>query len=277
MRRDQPRLLSIPPEIRLHIYNFLLDGGGDEWLAIRNKPPPRENLHLQQAPGSPRAEVRPHSRRRSTKYNVVEQTSMFHRRCYETTYCLAGGSRAELHTSVLGVCRVVYAEAADVLYGKHRFDFGQHVEAVVPFLADRTAHTHQMVRSISVHKRGPMPCLGSTSDRYEWSYMCRYLATTGAVKRLRVVVECGRPGGPWEGVQDLSESDVRLLSLIGHECLEWVRDLAKVKSLDELDVVPEVKYLPEPKSPSMVLYAALSASIDKGLVAFLRSEMIVPA
>lgn len=270
---EQPRLLSIPPEIRLQIYSFLLDDGGDKWLAIRNKPTSRGNNR--QEPAGPEPErMRTHDRR-STKYNVMEQTSMFHRRCYETTYCLASG-RPEMHTSFLTVCRLIYAEAADVLYGKHHFDFDSHIEAVVPFLADRTAHTRQMVKSISVYKRGPMPCWGSTGDKYEWSYMCRYLATTADVKRLRVVVECGKPGRPWEGVQDLSESDVRLLSLIGHECLEWVRDLAKVKSLEELDVVPDVKYLPQPKSPSMVLYAALSASVAKGLVGFLRSEMMVP-
>lgn len=283
MRGEQSRLLSIPPEIRLHIYSFLLYDGGDKWLAIRSKPASRER-NTQQEPDThtpqpddkrQHAHLVAHGIRR-TKYNVMEQTSMFHRRCYETTYSLARSSHAEMHTTFMTICRFVYAEAADALYGKHYFDFGHHIEAVVPFLADRTPHTRQMVRFISVYKRGPMPCLGSTSDKSEWSYMCRYLATTAAVKRLRVMVECGRPGRPWEGVQDLSESDVRLLTLIGHDCLEWVSDLAKVKNLDELDVVPVVKHLPEPKSASMVLYAALSASVAEGLVGFLRSEMMVP-
>jgi hypothetical protein len=34
-----------------------------------------------------------------------------------------------------------------------------------------------------------------------------------------------------------------------------------------------MKYLPVPKSPGMILYAAISASIEKGLTDFFRSEM----
>lgn len=81
----------------------------------------------------------------------------------------------------------------------------------------------------------------------------------------------------WDGVQMLSESDIRLLSLIGHECLEWVKDLSQVKHLEELELVSEVKYLPVPKSPAMAVYAALSASIEHGLAAFLRTEMQLQA
>lgn len=104
--------------------------------------------------------------------------------------------------------------------------------------------------------------------------MCRYLSNTDAVKKLKIVMECGRPAQPWEGVQELSKSDIRLLSLIGHDTLEWVTDLTQVKNLESLDIVPDVKYLPVPKSPSMVVYAALSASIEQGLLEFLRSEMM---
>lgn len=201
---------------------------------------------------------------------------MFHRRCYKTTYHLAN-SHVDMHTSILAVCRLLYTEAADLLYGKHCFDFGHHIEAVVPFLADRTPHTRAMVTHISVYKRGPLPCLGCSGDKYEWAYMCRYLSNTDAVKRLKIVMECGRPAHPWEGVQELSKSDIRLLSLIGHDTLEWVRDLSQVKNLDAVDIIPDVRYLPVPKSPSMVVYAALSASIEQGLVEFLRSEMIASA
>lgn len=268
----QPWLLLIPPEIRLDIYSYLFVDGGERCLAIRNKPaPPVEGRHL--APGYSKAQV--HARRQSTRYNVMEQTSMFHRRCYETTYYLANSS-VEIHTTILAVCRLLYIEAADVLYGKHTFDFGHHIEAVVPFLADRTRHTRQIVKSISVYKRGPMPCLGSTSDKYEWAYMCRYLANADVVKRMTVVVECGQPTKPWDGVQQLTESDVRLLSLVGHETLEWVKELAQVKNLEELNILCDEKFLPVPKSPAMAVYAALSASVDEGLKGFLRSEMIRP-
>lgn len=93
------------------------------------------------------------------------------------------------------------------------------------------------------------------------------------MKKLRLVVEGGRPGKPWEGVQELSEAEIRLLSLIQHESLQWITELSQVKGIEELDVVSDIKYLPVPKSPGMILYAAISASIEKGLTDFFRSEM----
>lgn len=256
---SQPYLLQIPPEIRLAIYAYLLDDGGNQWLAIRNK-------------ACCRGDTQTCARRHSTKYHVSERTSMFHQRCYQTTYYLASDN-VVMHTETLAVCRLLYSEASELLYAKHLFDFGQHIEAVVPFLSDRTPHTRSMVTAISVYKRGPFPCLGCTSDKYEWSYLCRYLRSMTTLKKMRIVVESGRPGIAWDGVQTLSESDIRLLSLIGHECLEWVKDLSEVKQLEELELVSEVKYLPVPKSPAMAVYAALSASIEEGLAAFLRTEM----
>lgn len=222
---------------------------------------------------------------------------MFHRRWHETTYHLSDPD-AEMHVAILSACRLTYHEASEVLYGRHGFDFDAHIEAVVPFLQDRTPYTRALLRTVSVYKRGPMPCLGSASERHEWSYMCRFLSSSSnnhyrdnndnnnnnnaknavsGVKRLRLVVECGRPNQQWEGVQELTESDIKLLSLVGgHEVLEWVAELAKVQGLEVLEVVADAKYQPVPKSPAMVLYAALSASIEGGLAPFLRSEMAIP-
>lgn len=180
---------------------------------------------------------------------------------------------ATMQTAILSVCRLVYNETSQILYGKHWFEFGNHIEAVVPFLQDRSPHTRSLVTGISLYKRGPLPCLDCTSDRHEWSYLCRYLGQTRCMKKLRLVIEGGSPARPWEGVQELSEADIRLLSLIQHESLQWITELSQVKGIEELDVVSEMKYLPVPKSPGMVLYAAISASIEKGLADFFRSEM----
>lgn len=330
-------LLIIPPEIRLHIYSFLLDDGNKKWFRIRNKPPfhrskvfplpvssPAAPLPLpppaaiadkDAAPQKKNQDPRPCSsrsddkgtslsssstappppRRRTTSaYHVMERTSMFHRRCHPTTYHLASydnddgkdDDKADLHVAILAACRLTYHEGAELLYGRHGFDFHDHVEAVVPFLRDRTPYSAALLRTISVYKRGPMPCLGSASEKHEWSYMCRFLAssntcsssssnsTTTALRRLRLVVESGRPSQPWVGIQALTEADIRLMSLVGgYDALEWVTQLAQVQGLETLDVVPDEKYLPAPKSPAMALYAALSVSIGGGLAPFLRAEM----
>ncbi|PSR80674.1 hypothetical protein BD289DRAFT_373627 [Coniella lustricola] len=246
----RPHLLLVPAEIRQHIYTYLFDDGGSRWIKIQNKP----------------------AARRSTKYHVAERTSMFHQRFYETTYQL-GDAAIELHPAIMSVCRQLYLEASYALYGRHDFEFGQDVQAVVPFLADRVPLTLPLVMGIGVYKRGPRSGLGCTSEKNEWSFMCRYLLSSSTLKRLRVVVETGRPSQPWDGVQELSAADIRLLSLIGHESLEWVRELAQVKMLEEVEVVPDEKYLPVPESSAMAVYAALSASVNDGLVQFLKSEM----
>ncbi|KAG8168506.1 hypothetical protein KVR01_001255 [Diaporthe batatas] len=259
--------LRVPAEIRLNIYSYLLDDGGSQWLSVRNRPDTRNRQSEvevgNQCPAVPR---------QSTKYHVIERTSMFSRRCFETTYHLAS-KEAEFHTAILGVCRLIYNETSQILYGKHWFEFGSHIEAIVPFLQDRLPYTRPLVTGISLYKRGPLPCMDFNSDRHEWSYLCRYLGQTRCMKKLRLVIEGGSPSGPWEGVQELSEADIRLLSLIQHESLQWITELSQVKGIEELDVVSEMKYLPVPKSPGMVLYAAISASIEKGLADFFRSEM----
>ncbi|KAK2614935.1 hypothetical protein N8I77_001724 [Diaporthe amygdali] len=266
-QRQKSPLLWIPTEIRLHIYGYLLDDGGNQWLSIRNRPDSRYKQWEVEV-GNQKTVIP----RRSTKYHVIERTSMFSRRCFETTYHLASAD-AEFHTAILSVCRLIHNETCHMLYGKHMFEFGNHIEAVVPFLQDRSPHARSLVTGISVYKRGPLPSLDCTSDRHEWSYLCRYLTQSRSVKKLRLVVEGGRPGQPWEGVQELSEADIRLLSLIQHESLQWITELSQVKGIEELDVVSDVKYLPVPKCPGMILYAAISASIEKGLTDFFRTEM----
>lgn len=87
------------------------------------------------------------------------------------------------------------------------------------------------------------------------------------------MVESGHPGQKWDGVQQLSESDIRLLSLINHESLDWVQDLIQIKGLEDLRIMPDNKYLPVPKSSAMIVYAALSASLEDGLLHFLKTEM----
>jgi hypothetical protein len=92
-QQQQSPLLAMPAEIRLNVYSYLLNDGGHQSLSIRNQPDSRYNqwelgVGLQ----------RPVLPRQSTKYHVMERTSMFSRRCFETTYHLASQD-AEFHVS----------------------------------------------------------------------------------------------------------------------------------------------------------------------------------
>lgn len=92
-QQQQSYLLRVPAEIRLNIYSHLLDDGGNQWLSIRNRPDARYRQWEVEV-----GNQRPAIPRQSTKYHVIERTSMFSRRCFETTYHLASKD-AEFHVS----------------------------------------------------------------------------------------------------------------------------------------------------------------------------------
>ena len=93
----------------------------------------------------------------------------------------------DIDTAVMATCRQAYLEMALVLYSWYTFDFGDHTEAIVPFLSDRTAYSCSLIRSISVR----MSCLhsasyGTFSERHEWTGMIHYLNSRGSVRALRL-------------------------------------------------------------------------------------------
>ena len=248
----------MPAEIRLLVYEHLLDDGGHTWLAIRSMP--EEEDTARQGGGT-------RTRRRS-RYHVLDGS--LHRRCYETTYGLATAATG-FRTAVMATCRRVHEETAWVLYGRHSFDFGPDTEAVVPFLRDRTAVSRGLLRGISVRKQGPAPTL--ERDKSEWAHLCRYLAAEGGVRALRLVVEGGRPAGAWDGPQAFSARDLRALLGARHESMDWVAELARVEGLQQLEVVPAYQHCPAPQTAEMVVFAALSASIEEGLAQLLRQQL----
>lgn len=180
-----------------------------------------------------------------------------------------------MYPAILCTNRKICEEASHYLYGKHAFHFGQDLEAVVPFLDDRTPATRDLIRSITLHKRSPTSCI--ETDSCEWRAICRFLRSLNKLEKLTVVVEGGKPRRPWDGPQELSVSDLRLLYSTRHESLEWVRDLASVKTIGEVEIIADVRHLPEPKTTTMLIFAAFSGSIESSLVDFLRDDLGIPA
>jgi hypothetical protein len=112
------------------------------------------------------------------------------------------------------------------------------------------------------------------SAKYDWTKVCQYLGSLGRLRKLRLVVEGGRPKDEWDGPKELLVSDLRLLCRAKHDVVDWVTDLGQAARLiEEVEIVPRVGYLVPPKTTSMVLYAALSASLSSSLVEFLRSDL----
>ncbi|KAI2622981.1 hypothetical protein GGS26DRAFT_566820 [Hypomontagnella submonticulosa] len=249
-------LMNIPAEVRMIIYEYLFDDGGNKQLQIRNAG----------ASKLPKTEDRCR-----TRYYMLERT--FHRRCYETTYRLETEG-VSFCASLMRVNKTIYEETSYLLYGGHTFDFGSHIEAVEPFLSDLTAPSRQLIREISLYKRGPVPPYDN--DRGEWRNVCRFLESNGSIKKLRLVVQGGKPNTTWDGPKEFTATDLKLLYDIKHESLDWVGELARVKGIEELEILPDVHYCPPPSSTNMIIFAALSASIERGLAEFLRIQLRVP-
>ncbi|KAK6221328.1 hypothetical protein LQW54_001427 [Pestalotiopsis sp. IQ-011] len=246
--------MNVPAEVRSLIYEYLFDDAGNDRLAIRSA----ELSRL------PKAEDRSRS-----KYYVLDHSIV--RRCCEATYRL-GTKDAYFCAALMRANRQIYRETSYLVYGRHSFDFGGDIEAVQPFLSDITPGSRDLIREISLYKRGPLPG-GFENDRSEWRSLCRYLGEGACfVRKLRLVVQGGKPAADWKGPKEFSASDLQLLADLKHESLDWVSDLAKVE-IGELEVLPDLHYAPPPTSSQMLIFAAVSASIEKGLTEFLRSQL----
>ncbi|KAI0126048.1 hypothetical protein BJ170DRAFT_458931 [Xylariales sp. AK1849] len=250
---DDSAFMRAPAEVRMMIYNYLFIDNGSRTLCIRSGG----------AGKVPKTEQRIRSR-----YYVVDQT--IHRRCHETTYQLAG-ENVYFCAALMHVNRRIYEETSYMVYGKHSFDFGRDIEAVEPFLTDITPFNRHLIREISLYKSAPILHCGS--DRCEWRNVCRFLQSNDTIKKLRLVVQAGRPSKQWDGPKEFSVSDFKLLADLKHESLDWICELAQVQGIQELEVLSDVHYCPPPTSTGMLIFAAISASIERGLAEFLRMQL----
>lgn len=245
--------MTAPAEVRGLIYEYLFVDAGQHRLLIRNAKAgkiPKEDGNIR------------------SRYHVLDHT--LHRRCYETTYQLEN-ENIYFCAALMRVNQQIYNETSYLIYGRHAFDFGDDIESVEPFLTDLTAESRCLIQEISLYKRAPIPSY--ENDRSEWRSVCRVLQESGTIKKLRLVVQGGKPSVEWHGPKELTANDFKLLTDLRHESLDWVNDLAQVKGIQELEVLPDVHYFPQPTSTSMLVFAAFSASIEKGLTEFLRSQL----
>ncbi|ROT35248.1 hypothetical protein SODALDRAFT_59623 [Sodiomyces alkalinus F11] len=274
-----PPLLRIPLDIRMLIYEYLLDDCGNRNLEIR---------HLPLGQGQQIAR----SKKRRSSYRIIEPS--LRRRCYYMTYALA--CNAEMHTAFMATNRLLHSEASWFLYGRHTFSFDTDIEAVDPFLGDLTPPTRELVRSIAVRKQSAVRWPGSGSDPIDWSHMCRHLQDDlPNLRHLRITVEGDLPPPPaldshresvpsWkpEPPRPLEVSDFRLLCHIKHDSVSWIRDLAgfhnKSKGLGMLEVVADVRPTSvAAETTEAIVHAALSLCIETAFVEFLRSDLRLPA
>lgn len=248
-------LLTIPVEIRMLIYGYLLDDGGKRSIAIRNK-----------RTSKPNAETHGQPPRRRLSYHVMGQCQ-----AYEATYSIED---AAMHPEIMAVNRKMREETSYYLYGRHGFDFGSHFEAVMPFVKDKSAPILSLIREITLHKG----CMSlSSSAGCNWASIFECLRALPELRKLGLVIEGGLPQREWDGPQQLSVSDLRFLYATRHESLEWAREVEQLENLEELTIMASRKYVPRPTNNASLVFAAFSASIETSLIEFLTHDLNIPA
>ncbi|KAF2167974.1 hypothetical protein M409DRAFT_22119 [Zasmidium cellare ATCC 36951] len=212
------------------------------------------------------------SHTRST-YSV--RADRFQARCMSTTYHAINNPRLEDNLSILGTCKQIHAEAAELLYSSYTFDFDTHIEALIPFLSDLTPFARSCIKNLRIVKRALPYC--KEFDKCEWSNALRYLTSTSnniSLRRLELGVVAGRPGeNGWDRVARYSAGDFELLHQL--DGMEWMQYLLEVQGLQELDVQAVVEHCPPVTSSSaMASYVRFSASVEGGFGEFLRGRLL---
>ena len=246
--------LSLPAEIRLDIYELLLVNHENEVMSIRTEEPSV-------------FEAKKLLKRRRTTYRIM--SGRFRACSIETTYNLIGQSG--IYPSILGVNKQIHREASHVLYSSHVFDFGKNVESVIPFFRDLTPSTLMSVKRVNITQRA-LPYI-KEFDRCEWRAVCKFISENLELTQLGLGILGGIPGAQWEA-QDLYEKTA-FEHITKFEGMEWVRQVATIKGLRNLEVKAHIEHCPPPQSNSMAFFVNFSASIEKGFADYLRELMVI--
>ncbi|MCJ1244756.1 hypothetical protein MMC30_001956 [Trapelia coarctata] len=247
-------LLTLPAEIRLHIYELLLVNRDNKVMSVRTEEPAI-------------FEERKSLKRRRTTYRIM--SGRFRACSIETTYHLIAESG--IYPSILGVNRQIYREASHVLYSSHVFDFGKNVESVIPFFRDLTPTARSSVKRVNIVQRA-LPYI-KEFDRCEWRAVCKYISENLELTQLGLGILGGVPGAQW-APQDLYEKTA-FEHITKFEGMEWVKQVATIKGLRNLEVKAHMEHCPPPQSNSMAFFVNFSASIEKGFADYLRELMVI--
>ncbi|RSL56754.1 hypothetical protein CEP54_008626 [Fusarium duplospermum] len=224
----QPNFVRIPLEIRMMIYEHLLGGDGSNQISIRSQ----LLKNISDAGSKPQR----------TLYPILSKS--IGQPAYTVTYAL--NSNHPIYTAILSVNRVIREEGSYYLYGRNVFRFGQDLDVVAPFLADRTPSTRDLIRSITLYKQIPINPTGH--DSHGWTAICQSLGRLKQLTTLTIIVGCGRPQQPWDGPQELSVSDLRLLYSTRHGVLDWVRELSGLDRVGNIIIAADVQPLAVPNT-----------------------------
>lgn len=252
--------LTLPPEIRLIIYDYLLT---DDQIGRKNKKfwVSTENYKKEE-----------HGPLSHSTYRII--ADRFRARSTESTYRVR--SRPNIHPSILGVSRQIHAEAAPILYSQHTFDFGSDIESMVPFFRDRTPTSLASIKSIAMTKSSPAYL--KDFDRCEWRSMCQFVSENMQLHELHLHFVCGRPIETLLDnliIEHYSKTDIAFMTTKNKtDGAEWIAELASITNLRKFVLTARFVVSPYPTSQAMHFWINLSASVETGLTEYLTERMV---
>ena len=254
MATDVP-FFRIPAEVRLQIFGFLLTNHDLPILSIRTE----EGLVW---------ESRKYEMRRRTKYKYI--ASWKRARTMEAIYHLL--QNPGIDASILCTNRQIHTEASHVLYSRHTFDFGTHIESVVPFFSDLTPEALSSIEHIDLLK--PALLYTKESDHCEWRNACAFITENMKIKQLDLMIEGGKPQQQWQSRETYTKAEFRLI--VDFEGMEWAKQISAINGLEVLSVRAHLKHYPPPtNSRAMAFFVDFSANIERAFTEWLKEKMLV--
>lgn len=271
--------LTLPFEIRLNIYSYLVTPGVDlqrrasgttsytldyhEYEKSSSIPKEGGNvLKFRNTPITAKMIRRKQYKVRSGRLRSACQSASYG--CHNTP---------PMHTEVLRVNKQIHNEVAELIYGSYTFDFDTHIEACVPFLSDLTPFSRSCVRRVGIVKRA-LP-YEKDFDRCEWSEMCDVLSTQLTLRELSLGVVAGKPATGWAGISTFKLQDFDVVSRL--EEMTWVDEVASIKGLQTIDVRACIEHSPPPESNAMAFFVTFSASVEPIFAQYMSGRLIAQA
>ena len=248
-----PTFLTLPAELRLAIYDLLLNNHEHKVLSIRSEDPAKYELNKEEQCRTP--------------YRIL--SDRFRARSIETSYTLL--RNPGIQTAILSVNKQIHREASYVLYSSHIFDFYTDIESVIPFLSDLTPVSLASIKRINITKRA-LPYV-KNFDSCEWRNACEFISKNMELSQLGLGILGGRPAGPWQEAEHYAKSDFPTIT--SFDGMDWVDQLVAIKGLQDLEVRAHLQHCPPPQSNAMTFFVNFSASIEKGFAEYLRELMVV--
>ena len=288
-------LLTLPAEVRLEIYSYLLPQVGTP-ISVRSANPALSPSILATNPG---------------RHTYIVKTGSFKIHSTRTTWHLAPsnfksdtdlGDTLSTLTALLLTHPLLSAEVHELLYSQFAFDFANDLSALIPFLSALPPSARHAIRRLRLVK-AHLPIEGDF-ERCEWRAACHYIGSELDVSKLRLElgVEAAKPftalrehqAGGWSKMWELAKGWEEIMGQSGwwegdkqKMGIEWVEATVeeicgadgvtaegKERKLRSLEVKAVWEAVSLPRYLPMAWFVGFSGNIEGSFGSWLKERMV---